>query len=94
MTVYRVGDCPVCSPGCTGSGDFYALADKASGALVFYCYGCSCAWHEIPKTADSIQSIQSIAPNGVRAATKAELSAKRLVADHVEKELPNGAFWP
>jgi hypothetical protein len=79
--VFSVGDCPV-DP---GFGVVLVLAMQTTGDFVFFCPACGCAWREPPQgRLDEINSLDEVAPDGVRLATDAELAGlagKLLEAD-------------
>ncbi len=64
--VVSAGQCPVC----WGGGDLVVFATSRPAtleSLVLWCPSCGCAWLQHPKgRVDVIQSIQEVAPQGVR----------------------------
>jgi hypothetical protein len=71
-TLYSVGDCPVCSV----SGAILVFISISTGQPVFYCPSCGTAWRKPPEPhrLDEINSLQEVAPEGVRLPSKEELS--------------------
>ena len=78
--MYEVGSCPV---GCGGA--LVVLTAKQTRSPIFYCPGCGCAWTELPRVLESIDTVSDLAPNGVEVATREDVQAFGL-ADVVEED--------
>lgn len=73
--VYSVGECPACP----GAGNVLALLATHASAI-FYCSSCGTAWREVPNPMrlDSVERLADLAPSGVRALTREEVTASGL----------------
>lgn len=73
--IYSVGECPVCP----GAGNVLALL-ATDLSRIFYCSSCGTAWHQVPDPmrVDGVQRLADLAPNGVRALTREEVTASGL----------------
>jgi hypothetical protein len=69
--LYSVGDCPVCSV----SGAVLVLISISNEEPVFYCPTCENSWAKQPEPnrLDEVNSLQELAPEGVRLPSKEEL---------------------
>jgi hypothetical protein len=88
--LYSAGDCPICF----SSGLVAVLVDRRTSSGVFYCPMCGCAWRRVPDARqpdDPISDLASIAPDGVRLPTEAEVLALR--ADGLEAVDADFDFW-
>lgn len=67
----RAGECPVC----LGAGDLVFVIAAQSGRVFVYCDPCGTAWDHVPTQVDSISSPETLAPEGHRLATRADVVA-------------------
>jgi hypothetical protein len=80
--VYSIGDCPACPD----FGQVVVLTSKADGNLVYYCPACGTAWltPPAPDRIDQVNSLEEVAPCGVKIATR--LDIERFCLSEVAKE--------
>ena len=69
--VFSVGECPVCP----GFGVVLVLGRLGGDGVVFMCPACEAAWSSPPVGFDEANSLEVLAPGGVRLPTDAELAA-------------------
>lgn len=70
--IFSVGECPVCP----GFGVVLVLATRQTSELVYFCPACGCAWRTPPQplTFNESNSIDELAPGGVRLPLDAEIA--------------------
>lgn len=72
-----VGSCPVCG----AFGPVLVLVRVTDDRLVYFCPGCETAWREPPTfpVLESVDTLEAIAPMGVRLPTQPETTKLRNV---------------
>jgi hypothetical protein len=87
--LFSAGDCPVCSL----TGEILFVKDRVSGRVFSYCPLCGCAWTTPPPpvTLDSIEGLDTFAPEGIELPTRLDIATAGL--EHMIRREPDFEEW-